>query len=265
MSLYLVTTVFCLFWVGSTFNLENFTTEFRKFSVLWTLWAIWCVGIPWASLAFIKEMDGIRLIFLHICALKVGTYLYDTLIQNRKFSFIHTWHFFLSPIHFFIIPSWIVCPFPSQFKPIYQPLNNTKMMKWAIKKLTLAVSFFILSIAGSILYTYFTKEFLMRYSDYSNHPWISLMSTNILCGLLCFCYFIFIGMSLQSFYAVLGFKMTGKIFNKPYLIQNIFDFWNRFLIQTKEFILKLFVIPSFNFLRYYVRHTKAALGLSRPC
>ncbi len=81
-------------------------------------------------------------------------------------------------------------------------------------------------------------------------------------GFLCFLYFIFIAASMQSFYAILGFKMTRPIYHYPYLSHSIFDFWDRMLIQTKDFILKLFILPSFNFLRHYFRSVKLALGLS---
>jgi len=83
LSAYLVLTVLNVFWIGRFIKVSGFKTEFQKFMILWSLWAIWCVGIPWIGMGLTHEIDGIRLIFLHICALKVGTYLYDSLIREK--------------------------------------------------------------------------------------------------------------------------------------------------------------------------------------
>jgi|GEM_PF-5724674 len=259
---YLFATVFGLYWVGRYITLTKFQTEFSKFSFLWSLWALWCVALPWVGLAFIRNLDSVRLIFLHTCALKMGAYLYETLVKEKKFSLEHTWHFFLSPAHFLILPSWVVCPFPSQFQLLNRKKYNRHLASWAAKKMLLSIVFFIFSLGGSILYLWFTKSYLAHLSVFGAHSILNLVGTNVLCGLLCFFYFMFISNSLQSYYAVLGFKMNVPIYRKPYLIQDVFDFWNRFLIQTKEFILRLFVIPSFNFLRQFIKPVKVALALS---
>jgi hypothetical protein len=259
---YLIVTVVGVFWVGRHLKRIRLKSEFRQYILLWSLWAVWCIALPWIGVMVVDEWDMLRIIFLHICALKVGTYGYDTLIKEKSFSFSHTWQFFLAPIHFLIIPSWIACPFPSQFQSLKVRKYRRKTMKWATYKLAIATFFFIVSITGSIGYLAITKKYLTHYSDYFSAPFLQVLVTNFLHGFLCFLYFIFIAASLQSFYAILGFRMSRPIYHKPYLTQHIFDFWNRMLIQTKDFILNLFIIPSFNFLRHHLKSAKLALGLS---
>lgn len=260
LSIYLILTVFFVFLLGRHLNLT--VSPFRQFFCLWILWAIWVIGVPWLVMFYFQNLDGCRLIFLHSCSLKVGTYLYDTLIQKKQFSLAHTWHFFLLPIHFFILPSWIVCPFPSEFKPLVIHKINLKRMRWAIKKLMASTLYLSIALCGSIGYLYLTENRLFHHSDYASLPLLSLISVNSLSGLLCFFYFGFIGYSIQAFYGVFGFKMTSPIFNKPYLTQNIFDFWNRILIQTKQVFLTLFFMPAFNFLRKFLPSVKTTLFVS---
>jgi hypothetical protein len=63
-------------------------------------------------------------------------------------------------------------------------------------------------------------------------------------------------------YQLFGFEMKTKVFNKPFLAKDIFDFWNRFLAQTKEYILRLFLMPIEKYLRHFIADTKIRFAIS---
>jgi hypothetical protein len=103
------------------------------------------------------------------------------------------------------------------------------------------------------IYLYLTKHYLSAVSFSQVEGFGYWGVVNFLKGIHTFFFFFFVANSVVGLYAFSGYEMSVPIFNRPYLSVSIFDFWNRFLIQTKEFILKLFFLPMLNVVRRYVR------------
>jgi hypothetical protein len=135
------------------------------------------------------------------------------------FSWQHTAIYFLFPAHFLVIPSWVVCPFPSELVIETKPNVRKGMSEMAI-----SVGFLAIILAVGYLWP-------------ASTPFLKIV------------YLVFIAYFLSGMYRLYGLDMRSKIFDKPWLANNIFDFWNRFLIQTTRFITILFYIPIYKRVR----------------
>ena len=258
---YLLSTVLIIFGVSRSSWLTILKADWNKAIVMAATWLTLCILIPWYGVWLNPEWDSVRVLFLALCAIKVGTFLYDVYFRKYKPSFYDTWMFFLCPAHFLVIPSWIVCPFPSHFHVI--PITNQQALsKQSLSYLKKGAMYLSLSIIGSVSYLYLAKGYLHHQIDLYNISFGSWIGANLLHGFLCFFYFFFVADFLKGLYVFFGYDMTSPVFDRPFLARNIFDFWNRFLIQTKEFMLYLFFIPVFKVSRRYLKSYRLNLAIS---
>lgn len=252
--LYFVTTTILMYFI----NLKPFQKNpIMKYAGLWIL-----IGLvmPWLGVCLNRNWDSLRVIFFSICGMRIGMFMYDIHFRKCYFSFQDTVIYFLCPVHFFIPPSWIACPFSSDLKEIG---IERETLKRGAKKIARGCLYLLTSLLIGVLF-YMAKGYYLTDTIIVQHqnPFFFRIGFTML---LCFSkilYLFFIADALTGLYILFGYEMKIPIFNKPFLAENIFDFWNRFLAQTKEFIMRLFFQPTFDFLKKHTRMPKLSFILT---
>lgn len=235
-----------------------------KLTCYFSVWALFCIIIPWSYVISNPRADFLRIIFLSIFSIRIALYMYDIELKKFKMSLINTLLYFLFPSHFFIIPSWIVCPFPSEFRTHDSKKELYSLSQDGTKKIFIGTLYLLLVlIVGYLVNTifgYYPTQILSQMTVSSS--WVQRTGFILMLSFLKIAYFFFIADIITGLYAFFGIKLTVPIFNNPFYSRNIFDFWNRFLIQTKNFILKLFVYPLFNIFKKYSPYTQLNFFMS---
>lgn len=223
-----------------------------------TLWGIMGIGIPGLWVVMHPNWDFMRVIFLSLCIIKIGLYLYDHLVKNTQCSWVKTYLYFLFPIHFLILPSWIVCPFPSQFNPTPDRRENqNRGADWFGSGL---IYFGMVILIGWLIHQFF-GVYLTTYTV-APGSLIGQIIFRIVLGISKILFFFFMGDVITGYYQCFGYEMTVPIFNQPFLATHIFDFWNRFLIQTKEFLWIIFILPVFKIINSRIQNKKLCFGIA---
>ena len=234
---------------------------FIKFFLYFGVWFVVCVGIPWMGVLLYPNLDFLRVIFLSVFSIRVALFLYDRELKNYRPSLKETMLYFMFPVHFFITPSWIVCPFPSDF--VEKRDDSNVLFQYGAVKLLEGCVYLGGVIFVGVLFNFFMGVYpTQALSQRVPLPFIQKYSVTLLLSILKIMYFFFISDALIGFYAIFGYKMSLPVFNRPFFSKNIFDFWNRFLIQTKHVILTLFVIPIFNTIKPCIPQAKIRLFVS---
>ncbi len=250
--IYLVAVPIIVFHIG-----RNRLTPQWHWPVIWGVWGLSTIIIPWTALVWHPEWDFIRLFFLHTTGFRTGPYLYDTIDRGHRFSLKETLIYFLFPGNFLVIPTWIVWPFPSECKLIRHrdPVAERSIPQYIIG-LTCLMTVWGINSAAIRLTGHPVGTTIADWTLVGTFSRIIESLTRII-------YYYFVATIGMSIAQTLGYRFEKPAFNHPWKTQNPYDFWNRFLIHTKDVYLKLFLQPMELIFRHIgIRSIKVRFGLA---